>query len=99
MLTGRTRPPARCTLTRSRRSGRPSPNGMTGSRSRTRLERSGGWAKQWNRMHREAKDSEEVARPAHPAGTLVSTDPATGAELWSVKIGDAGAEIAAARAA
>jgi succinylglutamic semialdehyde dehydrogenase len=50
-------------------------------------------------MHREAKDSEEVARPAHPAGTLVSTDPATGAELWSGKIGDAGAEIAAARAA
>ncbi|MEP6982112.1 MAG: succinylglutamate-semialdehyde dehydrogenase [Sphingomicrobium sp.] len=34
-----------------------------------------------------------------PAGTLVSTDPATGAELWSGKLGDAGAEVAAARAA
>ncbi|HYI42505.1 MAG TPA: aldehyde dehydrogenase family protein, partial [Sphingomicrobium sp.] len=31
--------------------------------------------------------------------TLVSFDPATGAEIWSGTIGDAAAEVAAARAA
>ena len=31
--------------------------------------------------------------------TLVSTDPSTGKEIWSSKIGDAAAEVAAARAA
>src|SRR5918993_3299836 len=30
---------------------------------------------------------------------LVSTEPATGAELWSGEVGDAAAEVAAARAA
>ena len=33
------------------------------------------------------------------AETLVSTEPATGAEIWSGEIGDAAAEVAAARAA
>ena len=33
------------------------------------------------------------------AKTLVSTDPATGDEIWSGKLGDAAAEVAAARAA
>jgi succinylglutamic semialdehyde dehydrogenase len=37
--------------------------------------------------------------PTHPAGTLVSTEPATGVEIWSGKVGDAAAEVAAARAA
>ena len=50
----RRRRPARCISRRSRRSGRRSPSATTGSRSRTRLQRSGGWAKQWNRMHRQA---------------------------------------------
>ncbi|HEX8839703.1 MAG TPA: N-succinylglutamate 5-semialdehyde dehydrogenase, partial [Sphingomicrobium sp.] len=31
--------------------------------------------------------------------TLISTNPATGEEIWSGAIGDAGAEVAAARAA
>src|SRR5436190_15625844 len=31
--------------------------------------------------------------------TIVSTEPATGAEVWSGPVGDAGAEVAAARAA
>ena len=50
-------------------------------------------------MHREVKDPADFVAPVHPAGTLVSTDPVTGAELWSGKIGDAGTEVAAARAA
>src|SRR5437868_9729150 len=99
MPTGPTPSPVRCISTRSRRSGRRSRQAMTGSSSRTRLERCGGWAKLWNRMHRQVKDPADIVAPAHPAGTLVSTDPATGAELWSGKPGDAGAEVAAARAA
>jgi succinylglutamic semialdehyde dehydrogenase len=50
-------------------------------------------------MHREVKDPADIVAPVHSAGTLVSTDPVTGAELWSGKIGDAGTEVAAARAA
>jgi succinylglutamic semialdehyde dehydrogenase len=50
-------------------------------------------------MHRQVKDPADVVERTVPAGTLVSTDPATGAELWSGKLGDAGAEVAAARAA
>jgi succinylglutamic semialdehyde dehydrogenase len=34
-----------------------------------------------------------------PGGMLVSQDPATGLEIWSGKVGDASAEVAAARAA
>src|SRR5438067_2751730 len=99
MPTGPTQSPVRCISTRSRRSGRRSRQAMTGSRSRTRLERCGGWAKRWDRMHRQVKDPADIVAPVHPAGTLVSTEPATGAELWSGKTGDAGAEVAAARAA
>ena len=33
------------------------------------------------------------------AEKLVSTEPSTGAELWSGEVGDAAAEVAAARAA
>jgi succinylglutamic semialdehyde dehydrogenase len=50
-------------------------------------------------MHRQVKDPADVVERTGPAGTLVSTDPATGAELWSGKLGDAAAEVAAARAA
>jgi len=50
-------------------------------------------------MHREAKeDSKPVEQSGHGA-TLVSEDPATGAEVWSGEVGDAAAEVAAARAA
>ena len=40
--------PARCTSTRSRRSGRRSPNATTGSRSTTRLMPSAEWARRWS---------------------------------------------------
>ena len=42
---GPTPRPARCISTRSRRSGRRSPSATTGSRSRTRLQPSAGWAR------------------------------------------------------
>ena len=48
-------------------------------------------------MHRRVEDRSEAVTSA--SSTLVSTDPATGKALWSGKIGDAGAEVAAARAA
>ena len=48
-------------------------------------------------MHRRVEDRSEAVTSA--SSTLVSTDPATGKTLWSGKIGDAGAEVAAARAA
>jgi succinylglutamic semialdehyde dehydrogenase len=55
------------------------------------------WAGQWSRMHRQLNEQERITeRPA--LGTLVSIDPATGEEIWSGKIGDADAEVAAARA-
>ena len=50
-------------------------------------------------MHRQAEQNEQVADGLPDLGTLVSTNPATGEEVWSGKIGDAAAEVAAARAA
>ncbi|NUR45920.1 MAG: succinylglutamate-semialdehyde dehydrogenase [Sphingomonas sp.] len=50
-------------------------------------------------MHREAEETSEPVVRSHPAGTLVSEDPTSGLEIWSGKIGDAAAEVAAARAA
>src|SRR4051812_44858809 len=94
---GPTQVPARCTLTRWKRSGRRSRSAMTGSRSTTRLERSGEWAKRWGRMHRRVDQKTEEAEPATAPKTLVSTDPATGEVVWSGAIGDAAAEVAAAR--
>ena len=73
--------PARCTSTRSRRSGRRSPKGTTGSRSRTRLKRSGGWAKQWSRMHRQALSEQERTRGGAATSDRARWsrhDPATG---------------------
>jgi succinylglutamic semialdehyde dehydrogenase len=50
-------------------------------------------------MHRQVKDESEVVARTPAAGELLSTDPSTGKEIWSGKIGDAAAEVAAARAA
>ena len=50
-------------------------------------------------MHREAEKPSDVATHGALSGTLISTNPATGDEVWSGKIGDAAAEVAAARAA
>jgi succinylglutamic semialdehyde dehydrogenase len=50
-------------------------------------------------MHRQADNKSDVVQRWEVGSTLVSTDPATGAEIWSGKIGDAGKEVAAARAA
>ena len=50
-------------------------------------------------MHRQVKDRSDVVERAAGSGTLVSTDPATDAEVWSGHVGDAAAEVAAARAA
>jgi succinylglutamic semialdehyde dehydrogenase len=50
-------------------------------------------------MHRPLDESAPVVERAGVADTLVSTNPATGEELWSGPIGDAAAEVAAARSA
>ena len=50
-------------------------------------------------MHRQVDESAEVVDRAAVPEMLVSTDPATGEEVWSGEIGDAAAEVAAARAA
>ena len=50
-------------------------------------------------MHRKVDDKEASVRAAPMAATLVSTDPATGEEIWSGPVGDAAAEVATARSA
>ena len=50
-------------------------------------------------MHRRVEDRSDVVESAGVNSTLVSTDPATGKEVWSGTIGDPAAEVAAARAA
>ena len=50
-------------------------------------------------MQRPAEQRSEGSDGRTPAGRLVSFDPATGEEIWSGDIGDAAAEVAAARAA
>jgi succinylglutamic semialdehyde dehydrogenase len=50
-------------------------------------------------MHRKVDDRLADVNAAPMANTLVSTDPATGEEVWSAAVGDAAAEVAAARAA
>jgi succinylglutamic semialdehyde dehydrogenase len=50
-------------------------------------------------MHGHVENRSEVAGRKPVSTKLVSTDPATGEELWSGDIGDAAAEVAAARAA
>jgi succinylglutamic semialdehyde dehydrogenase len=48
-------------------------------------------------MQQQIDDRDDVVEPA-PVTQLTSTDPATGDQLWSGEIGDAAAEVAAARA-
>jgi succinylglutamic semialdehyde dehydrogenase len=50
-------------------------------------------------MHRQTEKKSDAVEPAAKGSRLVSTDPATDAEIWSGEIGDAAAEVAAARAA
>ena len=50
-------------------------------------------------MHRKVDEKSVSVKAAPMATTLVSTDPATGEDVWSGPIGDASAEVAAARAA
>ena len=50
-------------------------------------------------MHRKVDDTAVEMKAAPMSRTLVSTNPATGEEIWSGEIGDAAAEVAAARAA
>ncbi len=50
-------------------------------------------------MHRKVDEGSVSVKAAPMATTLVSTDPATGDEVWSGPIGDALAEVAAARSA
>ena len=50
-------------------------------------------------MHRQSDESAPVDERAGAAETLVSTNPATGEQVWSGETGDAAAEVAAARAA
>src|SRR5438552_1350353 len=50
-------------------------------------------------MRQQLDAKEPVVDRAAVADTLISTDPATGEEIWSGEIGDASAEVAAARSA
>ncbi len=50
-------------------------------------------------MHRKVKDRSDVVERGPLSSGLVSSDPATGKQVWSGEIGDAAAEVAAARAA
>jgi len=50
-------------------------------------------------MHRRVEDRLEEVESAGVSSTLVSTDPATGKKVWSGPVGDAAAEVAAARSA
>jgi len=50
-------------------------------------------------MHRKVEDKSNVVEHGGLGSTLISTEPATGEELWSGAVGDPAAEVAAARAA
>jgi succinylglutamic semialdehyde dehydrogenase len=50
-------------------------------------------------MHRQLDERAEVVERVAVLHTLTSTNPATGEQVWSGRIGDAAAEVAAARAA
>lgn len=50
-------------------------------------------------MHRQAENPAGAVERSGGGEALISTEPATGAELWSGEAGDAAAEVAAARAA
>jgi succinylglutamic semialdehyde dehydrogenase len=65
----------------------------------TRLQPCAEWAKRWRKMHQEADPRTDKAKREPGRGLLASHDPATGEQIWSDEIGDAAAEVAAARAA
>ena len=50
-------------------------------------------------MHRQLDERAEVVERVAVLHTLTSSNPATGEQIWSGRIGDAAAEVAAARAA
>jgi succinylglutamic semialdehyde dehydrogenase len=50
-------------------------------------------------MHRQVKDQSDVVDRRPASNELISTDPATGEQIWSGHFGDAAAEVATARAA
>jgi succinylglutamic semialdehyde dehydrogenase len=50
-------------------------------------------------MHRKVEDSSDVVGRTGVGSKLISTDPATGQEIWSGNVGDAAEEVAVARAA
>jgi succinylglutamic semialdehyde dehydrogenase len=50
-------------------------------------------------MHRKVEDRSDVAERTGVGSKLISFEPATGDEVWSGQVGDAAAEVAAARAA
>jgi succinylglutamic semialdehyde dehydrogenase len=50
-------------------------------------------------MHRQVENRSDVEGHIPVSGNLVSTDPSTGEEIWSGAVGDAAAEVAAARSA
>ena len=50
-------------------------------------------------MHLKLDENADVVKPARVAAQLTSIDPATGEQVWSGALGDAAAEVAAARAA
>src|SRR6185312_12945660 len=50
-------------------------------------------------MHRQVESRSDVEGHSPVTGNLISIDPSTGEEIWSGRIGDAAAEVAAARAA
>lgn len=50
-------------------------------------------------MHRKIEDGSDVVQQGGVGSTLISGDPATGEQVWSGTVGDAAAEVAAARAA
>jgi succinylglutamic semialdehyde dehydrogenase len=50
-------------------------------------------------MHRKIEDQPDVVQQGGVGSTLISTEPATGEPLWSGTVGEAAAEVAAARSA
>src|SRR5262249_38179532 len=89
----------RCTSTKSKRFGRRLPSATIGRRLNAKLTRSDVWAKRWGSMQQQLDECVDVVERTAVAETLTSTNPATGEQVWSGEIGDAAAEVAAARAA
>src|SRR5690348_2827428 len=70
-----------------------------GNRLNGKLTRLGEWAKRWSSMQQQLDERADVVERTAVAETLTSTNPATGEQVWSGEVGDAAAEVAAARAA